>query len=775
MEKFAVGQSVPRTEDPRLLTGRGRYLDDARPQQMAHAYILRSPHAHARITAIDPRKATQAPEVLAVFTGADWKASGLGDLTSDVPIKQPDGKPKYETRRPGLVLDRVRTVGDPVALVIAETLAAAKDAAELIEVEYDPLPVIADTAGAIDPGAALVWDDCPNNLAYIYEAGNKAGVEAGFAKAHRVVRQRFVINRVTANTMEPRGCIAEPDKHDGRLTLQVGVQNPHNVRQHLANEIFHLPETSFRILPGDLGGSFGMKGGPYIEHYLTLWAARELGRPVKWLADRTESFLSDNQGRDNVSDAELALDADGKFLAVRVKTLANLGAYMAHRGPIPTIACIGVLAGVYTTPALHVQVKGLFTHTQSTAPYRGAGRPEAACIMERLVEKAAREMGIDAVELRRRNLIPPDAMPYKTGLTLTYDCGDFAKTMDRALTLADYNGFEQRRAEAKARGKLRGIGVSNTIEQAGGRVPETAEIRFDTSGFVTLITGTTNHGQGHETIFKQILVERLGIAPESIRLVEGDTDRAAHGLGTFGSRSAAYAGSAIVQAADKIVDKGRKIASHLLEAAEADIEFAEGAFQVAGTDRKVSLVEVAKSAFKPEKMPPGLPLGFNELAMFASSNAINCPNGCHVCEVEIDPETGAAEMVNYVVVDDVGTVINPLLLKGQIQGGVAQGVGQALLEDIAHDPETGQILTATFMDYAMPRASDLCSVNVESCPTLTKTNPLGAKGAGEAGCVGALPCLLNALENALAPVGVTHIEMPATPHRLWRAIREATR
>ena len=773
MVRYAVGQAVPRTEDPRLLKGVGRYVDDIRLANMAHGYILRSPVAHALIKSINTSAAEAASGVLAVLTGADFEAAGLNGIVTDVAgAKRSDGTPIFRPPRPALVTDKVRVVGDYVAFVVAETLDQARDAAELIEVDYEPLPVMVGTAAAAEPDAVPVWDECPDNISFEHNVGDAVATEAAFSKADVVVKQRFVINRVSTNSMENRGCIGEFDKHEERYVLHTGLQQPHNIRADLAKNIFNEPEYLFRIVSDDVGGSFGMKGGTYPEYVLVLWSAKVLGRPVKWYAPRSESFISDTHSRDNVSDAELALSKEGKFLGVRCKTLANLGAYVASRGPNPPMGNVGTMAGTYTTEAMHVNVRAVLTNTHSTAPYRGAGRPEAAYVMERLIDIAAYEMELDPAELRRINLIPKDALPYQTALTFNYDSGDFEKSLDMALELADYVNFEARRKEAAKRGKMRGIGISNTIEQAGGRRRfEHAEIRFTKAGSVLLLMGTISHGQGHDTTFKQILSDRLGVPAERIRMIEGDTDQVSMGEGTGGSRSAELGGAAIYLCSDKIVEKGKKIAAHNLEAAETDIEFSDGTFTVAGTDKSIDIMEVAQASYSPNKIPADVEIGLDEMYSYLPDTE-TFPNGTHVCELEVDPDTGAIDILKYSVIDDVGVVVNPLLLKGQIHGGVGQGLGQALLENIHYD-EDGQILTGSFMDYCMPRADDICAIEVGSNPQPCKTNPTGIKGAGEAGTVGALPCVANAVVNALSPLGTRHIEMPATPEVVWRAIETA--
>jgi len=766
MGEFAIGQSVSRFEDPRLLRGGGRYVGDMVLPGMAFGYVLRSPHAHARIRSIDVSTAKAAPGVLTVLIGADWQASGWGDLPVPGGLKRRDGsvfRPPY----PALAIDRVCFVGDPVAFVVAETYVQALDAAERIAVDYEPLPAIASTAEATREGAPRVWDGCPDNVGFVQLFGDKAATDAAFAKADHVVKHRFVINRVTAASMEPRGALGDYNAAEDRYTIYTTLQRTHPYRSELA-PILKVPESRIRVVAGDIGGSFGMKSAVYNEVALALLASKRARRPVKWTATRSESFLCDAQARDNVTEAELALAKDGTFLGLRVKTVAAIGAYL-QTGMQAFTGNIGTLAGVYRTPAIFADVTAVFTHTSPVRPYRGNGRPEAAYVIERLVDLAADELDMDPAEVRRKNYIAPGAMPFKTGLTFTYDSGEFEKTMDVALKLADFPGFEQRRAQARKRGKLRGIGLSNTIERAAAQGFEGAEIRFDKTGTVTLLAGSVTQGQGHETIFKQIACDRLGLAPDDVHYVQGDTDQVFLGEGTGGSRSATIGGSAVHIAADRIVVKAAQIAAHLLKVEAADLNFADGVFSSPKTNRTLTIKEVAKEAMEPTNLPQGADVGLTATATYFAP-VQNFPNGCHICEVEIDEETGAAEVVRYSVVDDVGTVINPLLLKGQIVGGVAQGVGQILMEDIRFDGD-GQILTGSFMDYAMPRATDISAVEVKSNPVPTKTNPLGVKGAGEAGCVGALPAVANALVDALSPLGVRHIEMPATPERLWRAMQ----
>jgi carbon-monoxide dehydrogenase large subunit len=770
MGKFGIGQPVTRLEDRRLLRGGGRFHEDVNLPGQAHAVLVRSMHAHARLRAIETEAARRAPGVVAVFTGADLARDGLGTMQMTLKRRRPDGSPMFAPPHRGLSVERARYVGDPLVLVIAETRAQAEDAADLVRIDYEPLPAVTDTAGAAAPGSPAVWDECPDNVSNLFEAGDRAATEAAFARAAHVVRRRYVITRVHAQYLETRGALGAWDPAEERYTLHADVQYPHRVRNALATNIFKIPEHRIHVVAGDVGGGFGTKGWQYPEHRLVLWAARRLGRPVKWVCERREAIPADEHARDNVTDAELALDTDGRFLALRVRTLASVGAYVSSdRNLLATFSNVPTLVGVYAIPAAHAQVLCVLSNTNPTAPYRGAGRPEAIYVIERLIDDAARELGLDRVALRRKNVIPPGALPYRNALGVTYDCGEFGASMEEALELADVAGFAARREAARARGRLRGLAVVNAIERAAGPQPEFAEIRFAPSGTVTLLLGTKNQGQGHPTTFTQILHERLGIDPADVRYVDGDTDRVAFGMGSMGSRSTVIGGTAVWQAADKVIAKGRKIAARLLEAAEADVAFADGRFSVVGTDRGVALKDVARAAFQPAALPPGVEPGLYETSTFVPTND-TWPNGCHVCEVEVDPETGAVALASYVIVDDVGTVINPLTLKGQIHGGVAQGVGQALMEQVVYDPESGQLLTASFMDYAMPRADTLCDLHIESRPVPTRLNPLGAKGAGEAGTVGALPAVMNAVLDALAQRGVTALDMPASPERVWRAI-----
>ena len=772
MGEFAIGQSVPREEDPRLLTGGGEFLDDVNLRNQAWAYVLRSPYAMANIRSINTEVAQAAPGVLRVLTGEDWAKENYGGLPcEDANKKKQDGSPMYHPEHPVLVKDQVKLVGDCVAFVVAETYAQARDAAELIDVDYESLPSVTDVEGAIAEGAPAVWPDCPDNISFFEEKGDAAAVDAAFARADHIVQQKMVVNRVTAVAMEPRGCLGDYDELQGRYTLYTGLQNPHPLRQQLAQEIFNIPETDVRVIPGDVGGSFGMRGGTYNELPLVLWASRLIGRPVKWRCDRSEGFMSDSHARDNVTDIALALDKDGIFLGLKVKTVASMGAYLAIRGPRPPTNNLGTLAGIYKTPAVHVEVTGVFTNNCETNPYRGAGAPEAAYVGERLVDLAARELGMDPAEIRQKNSVTPDQMPWTNALGFTYDVGDFPGNMGKALKAIDYDNFETRRAEAAERGVLRGIGISNTVKKTSSPNLESSGIRFDPSGTVTLIMGTISHGQGHETVFKQIVCDRLGIEPSTIRYVQGDTDMATYGRGTFNSRSMSIGGSAVALACDKTIAKATTIAAHLLEAAEADLEFEEGVFTVAGTDRSKTIIEVAKAAFSASAIPAEIEPGLNEIGTF-TPQYWNWPTGVQICELEIDPDTGTTNIVNFVCVDDVGTVVNPMLLKAQMHGGIIQGVGQALMEDIVYD-ETGQLISGSLMDYCVPRADGMCFMEIISAPVPTASNLIGAKGGGESGPTGALPATINAVVDALKPLDVAHIDMPATPHRIWQTIEKA--
>ncbi len=780
-----VGTPVRRREDYRFLTGQGTYTDDINRPNQLYAYILRSPHAHARISSIDTTATGQAPGVAAVFTGKDMAADGVGGLPCGWQVHSKDGSPMAEPPHPPLATDRVRHVGDPVAVVIAESLAQAREAADQIEIDWVEEPAVVDSGEALKPGAPQVFADVPGNLCYDWSLGNLAAVEAAFGKATRIVKLDLLNNRLVPNAMEPRAAIGEFDRATGEYTLYTTSQNPHVIRLLMGAFVLHISEAKLRVVAPDVGGGFGSKIYHYAEEAIVTWAAGKLKRPVKWTAERSESFMSDAHGRDHITHVELALDAQAKFLALKVSTIANMGAYLSTFAPcIPTYLYGTLLAGTYMTPAIYVETKAVFTHTVPVDAYRGAGRPEATFLLERIVDLAADELGIDPAELRRRNFIPADAFPYQTPVALQYDSGDYQTTLELALKAADYAGFENRRREAMARGKLRGIGIATYIEACGiapsavvgslgarAGLYESAAVRVHPTGSVSILTGSHSHGQGHETTFSQLVADRLGIPIESIEIVHGDTAKIPYGMGTYGSRSLAVGGSAIVQAMDKVIAKGRKIAAHLLEAAEADVEFADGKFTVAGTDRSKSFGEVALTAYVPHNYPEDLEPGLDETAFYDPKN-FTYPSGAHIAEVEIDPETGDVTIINFTASDDFGRIINPMIVAGQVHGGLAQGIGQALLEGCVYDKQTGQLLTGSYNDYAMPRAADFPRFSLSTNVTPCTHNPLGVKGCGEAGAIGAPAALTNAIVDALKPLDVRHIDMPATPERLWRVIQQ---
>ena len=781
-----IGTPVRRREDYRFLTGQGTYTDDINRPGQFYAYILRSPHADARIAGIDTSAAASAPGVVAVYTGKDMAADGVGGLPCGWQVHSKDGSPMIEPPHPPLVIDRVRHVGDQVAVVIAETLAQAREAAELIQVDYVEEPAAIDPMEALKPGSAQVWPEAPGNLCYDWHLGDLTAVEAAFAKAARIVRLDLTNNRLVPNAMEPRAAIGEFNRATGEHTLYTTSQNPHVIRLLMGAFVLHIPEARLRVVAPDVGGGFGSKIYHYAEEAIVTWTAGKVRRPVKWTAERSESFMSDAHGRDHVTHVELALDNQAKFLGLKVSTVANMGAYLSTFAPcIPTYLYGTLLAGTYTTPAIYVETKAVFTHTVPVDAYRGAGRPEATFLLERIVDLAADEVGMDPAELRRRNFIAKDAYPYQTPVALQYDSGDYFTTLDLALKAADYQGFESRRREAEARGKLRGIGVATYIEACGiapsavvgslgarAGLFECASVRVHPTGSVTVLTGSHSHGQGHETTFAQLVSDGLGIAIEDVEIVHGDSDKIPYGMGTYGSRSLAVGGTAIVKAMDKVVAKGRKIAAHLLEAAEADVEFEDGKFTVAGTDRSKSLGEVALTAYVPHNFPHDeLEPGLDETAFYDPKN-FTFPSGAHIAEVEIDPETGQVAIVNFTASDDFGRILNPMIVEGQVHGGLAQGIGQALLEGCVYDKATGQLLTGSYNDYAMPRADDMPSFKLSTNVTLCTHNPLGVKGCGEAGAIGAPAAIANALVDALKPLGIRHLDMPATPERLWRLVQQ---
>jgi carbon-monoxide dehydrogenase large subunit len=773
MKQFGIGQPVRRVEDRRFITGRGNYLDDINRRHQAYAFMLRSPHAHAAIRAVDTAAAVSAPGVLAVYTGEDLARDGIGTIPCLSAVTNRDGSPSAMPPYPAIARDRVRHVGDTAAMVVAESIAAARDAAELIAVDYEPLSAAVDTVHGLDPGQPQVWDEAPDNLCFDWEVGDGPAVERAITGARHRIAFELVNNRIVVNSMEPRGALGEYDPGEDSYTLWSSTQGSHFIRNLLAESVFKIPENRIRVVTRDVGGGFGMKLFLYPEHILVLWAAKKLGRAVKWTSDRSDAFLTDTQGRDNVTRLELALDDELRFLALDVEIVANMGAHLSNFAPdIPTASGAVMHSGVYAIPAIHVGVKGVFTNTVPVDAYRGAGRPEAAYAVERLIDYAAHRLGVPPQELRRRNFITPEGMPYQTALGLNYDSGEFARNMDQALAAADVAGFPPRRAGARARGRYRGLGHAVYIEQSGFPPDEFAELRFDPSGALTILMGTQSSGQGHQTAYTQLAVERLGIAPDKVRVLQGDTAAISFGRGTGGSRSLPVGGASLAQAADKLIAKGRRIAAHLFEAAEADVEFADGAFIVTGTDRRLGIEEVARAAFNPAQQAPGVEPGFAETGNYTPPQP-TFPNGCHVCEVEIEPETGHIDIVRYLVIDDFGTVINPLLLRGQVQGGVAQGIGQAMLEHTVFDPETGQLVTGSLTDYCLPRADDLPAIEFAYNVVPCRTNPLGVKGAGEAGAIGAPPALVNAVVDALSELGIEHLDMPLRPERVWAAIRAA--
>ncbi|KAA5604952.1 xanthine dehydrogenase family protein molybdopterin-binding subunit [Roseospira marina] len=781
-----VGTSVKRTEDARFLTGRGRYTDDINRPGQLYAAFVRSPHAHAVLGEIDTQSALDVPGVAAVFTGADMAADGVGGLPCGWQVIGKSGVPMKEPPHPPLAVGRVRHVGDTVAVVLAESRNAAKDGAEALMIDYDPQPAVVHLADAGAPGAAQVHDDVAGNVCYDWEIGDKAATDAAFEGAAHVTRLDLVNNRLIPNAIEPRAAVGEYDPADGSYTLTTTSQNPHVIRLLMCAFVLNLPEHKVRVVAPDVGGGFGSKIFHYAEEAVVTWAAAKVGRPIKWTAERGESFMTDCHGRDHVSTAELAMDADGTFLGLRVRTLANMGAYLStFASSVPTYLYATLLAGQYRTPAIHAEVKALFTHTTPVDAYRGAGRPEATYLLEKLVEKAAREMKMDPAELRRKNFIRPDQFPYATPVALTYDTGDYAASLDRALELSEYATFAERRAASEANGKLRGVGFSCYIEACGiapsavagalgarAGLYEAAEVRFNPTGSVTVFTGSHSHGQGHETTFAQIVADRLGVPMANVEIVHGDTNRIPFGMGTYGSRSLAVGGSAIVRAIDKIIDKGKKIAAHMLEAGEGDIEFKDGVFSVAGTDKSLTMGEIAFQAYVPHNFPHDkLEPGLDESAFYDPGN-FTYPAGTYICEVEVDPDTGHVTVDRFTAVDDFGTIINPMIVEGQVHGGVAQGLGQALLEGCVYDDE-GQLVTGSYMDYAMPRALHIPDYRFDFTCTPCTHNPLGAKGCGEAGAIGSPPAIINAIIDALGPLGVDDIPMPATPHTVWQAIQAA--
>ncbi|SDC25175.1 xanthine dehydrogenase family protein molybdopterin-binding subunit [Belnapia rosea] len=772
--KFGVGQPVPRNEDPVLLQGRGRYTDDIDLPGQVWAYMVRSPYAHGVIKGIDTAAAKEVPGVLGVFTGADLAEAGYGAMRCTLPMKNRDGSPIINIERPALATDKVRFVGDPVAFVVAETKAAARDGAEAVYLDIDILPAVTDASAAAAPDAPQLYDHVPGNQVLDFHHGDSGKVAAAFAAAAHVTKLSIRNNRVVVCAMEPRSAIGEYDAESGRYTLHVGSQGVFGLRAQMANDILKVPTDKVRILTGNVGGSFGMKASAYPEYPCLLHAAKLLGRPVKWTDERTGSFLSDQHGRDHEVEAELALDAEGRALAVRLTAFANMGGYLATVGPLMgTGNFVKNVQSNYATPLIEVSTRCLVTNTTPVSAYRGAGRPEGNYFFERLLEQAAKETGRSAIDLRRINHIKSDSFPFSASTGSVYDSGDFTAVLEKALEAADWDGFESRRAESKARGRLRGRGIGNFLECTAPPMKEQGEIRFNEDGTVTIITGTLDYGQGHWTPFAQVLHQSLGVPFESIRLMQGDSDLLIAGGGTGGSKSLMASGAAIMEAAQLVIEKGRLAAAHMLEAAVGDIEFERdanglGRFAIAGTDRSIGIMDLAERIRTANNPPPDLPESLNVRHVFGEAPQAY-PNGCHVCEVEVDPDTGIVEVVRYVSVNDFGVIVNPLMVEGQAHGGIVQGIGQALYEHVAYSEE-GQLLSGSYQDYCLPRAGDLPNFGFESHPSPCKTNPVGAKGCGEAGCAGSLPAVMNALVDALSEFGISHINMPATPERVWRAI-----
>jgi aerobic carbon-monoxide dehydrogenase large subunit len=768
VEKFAVGQSVPRKEDPMLLRGKGHYADDFSLPGQAYAVMVRSQNAHGIIRAIDTTAARNMPGVLGVYTSADLQ--GYGPLKCAVAFNNRDGSPMKKPRRDALATGKVRYVGDPVAFVVAETVNAAKDAAEAVTIDIDPLPAVTSAKEAAGDGAPQIYDDVPNNIALDYHYGDADATRAAFAKAAHVTRVSMVNSRVAVNAMEPRA--AAGAYQDNRFTLYVSSQGVFGMRANIA-EAMGVEPKAVHIITGQVGGSFGMKAAVFPEYICLLHAARALGRPVKWTEERSASFVSDGNGRDNEVIGELALDADGTFLALRLTSCANMGAFLAPFGPLlGTMNAVKNMQGMYRTPLLEVSTKCVFTNTPQVTAYRGAGRPEGNYYTERLIDAAATDMGIDRVALRRRNQISAKEFPHKTASACTYDCGDFPALTKHAVELADGKGFAKRKRESRKRGKLRGIGVGNYLEVTAGPAKEMAGINFNADGTVSLITGTLDFGMGHATPFAQVLSERLGIPFDKISLLQGDSDRLIVGGGSGGSKSIMHSGTAIVEASAKVIEKGKELAAHVLEASASDIEFERGRFVIAGTDRSISIMELAEKLRSGVNLPPDAPRSLDVSHVSDGPGAWTFPNGCHVAEVEVDPETGVAELVSYCCVNDFGNVVNPMIVAGQLHGGVVQGFGQAMMEGTVFDGE-GQLLTGSYMDYAMPRASDVPSFTLADHGVPTKTNPLGVKGCGEAGCAGGLGSVMNAVIDALGNAGVRHLDMPLTPYRIWQALQSA--
>ena len=785
MTENGIGAAVRRKEDHRFITGQGQYTDDINRPNQLYAQIIRSPLPHARIRGIEVKAALNMPGVVAVLTGKDMADDGVGGLPCGWGVNNKDGSPMTEPGHPPLAADTVRYVGDQVAVVLADKRSIARDAAERVDVDYEELPAAASLTAASAEAAPVVWEDAPDNVCFDWEIGDAAATDEAFASAAHVSSIDIVNSRLIPNAIEPRAAIAEYDSGRDEYTLYTTTQNPHVIRMLMGAFVLGIPEHKLRVIAPDVGGGFGSKIFHYAEEAIVTWASKRVNRPVKWTADRSESFMSDAHGRDHISHAELALSKDGDFLGLRVQTKANLGAYLSTFGPsVPTYLYATLLAGTYKTPAIYCEVKGMFTHSVPVDAYRGAGRPEASYLLERLVDRAARETGIDPIEIRRRNFIPQDGFPYQTPVALEYDSGDYHACLDKCLELADYEGFVKRRAESAERGKLRGVGLSTYIEACGiapsnvagalgarAGLYESGTIRVNPTGSVTVLTGSHSHGQGHETTFAQLVTEALGVDFDNVEVVHGDTGKIPFGMGTYGSRSLAVGGMALMAALEKIKTKARKIAAHLLEASEDDVEFVDGQLRVAGTDREVSFGDVALAAYVPHNYPLDvLEPGLEETAFYDPKN-FTFPAGCHICEVEIDPDTGVVEIDRFTAADDFGRIINPMIVEGQVHGGLTQGIGQALYEQCVYDDDSGQLLTGSYMDYCMPKADNLPNFEVATNTTLCAHNVLGVKGCGEAGTIGSTPAVINAVVDALSDLGVKDVPIPATPERVWQAIR----
>jgi carbon-monoxide dehydrogenase large subunit len=781
-----IGQAVKRVEDKRFITGKGKYTDDIMLPNMTYAYIIRSPYAHAKILKLDTSQALAMEGVVAIFTGEDIAKSGVNGVPCGWQVNFNTGETMKEPPHPLLVKDKVLHVGDSVAVVIAESRALAKDAAEMVEIEYEELPCVTDPYKAIQKGAPVVHDIAPDNKCYVWELGDRQKTDDYMAKAHHVTSLEFVNQRLVPNAIEPRAAIGDYDETNDRYTLYTSSQNPHLIRLLMCAFVLGLPEHKVRVIAPDVGGGFGSKIFHYIEEALVTWASKQIGRPVKWTAERSESFITDAHGRDHVTKAEMGFDKDGKIMALRVRTAANLGAYLSTFSTcVPTYLHGTLLQGLYTTPAIHVEVTGAFTHTTAVDAYRGAGRPEATYLLERLVENGARELGIDPAELRFRNFIPPfdgvNQPGYQTQVALQYDSGNYHAVLERALEMVDYKNFRKEQEEARKNGKYLGIGISTYIEACGiapsavvgalgarAGLFESAQVRIQPTGKVSVYTGSHSHGQGHETTFAQVVADKLGISMSDVEIVHGDSDSVAFGMGTYGSRSLAVGGSAIVKSIDKVLEKGAKIAAHKLEASVDDLEYAGGKWTVKGTDKSIGFGDIALTAYVPHDYPQGLEPGLDFSSFYDPAN-FTYPYGAHIAVVEVDIETGKVTLKRFVACDDVGNIINPMIVEGQIHGGVVQGIGQALFEEAIYD-DNGQLLTGSYMDYTMPRADDVPSFEVDRTITPCPHNPLGVKGAGEAGTIGSAPAVVNAVLDALAPFNIKDIKMPLTPQRVWKAI-----